>query len=541
MGHLNFLQPPAWLLLLLWPLNVFPAPSLGQESPSQFYDGRHNDISYVPQDIPANIQILYLSYNNLTTIPDRAFSNLKSLATVDLAFNSISYISPKSFLETSVSSLDLCWNQLESFPDLRTLHLSLTFLDVCRNKITTVPSSALQGLRLKSLDLSNNEISEFPDLSYVADSLTVLDLSYNPIQNIKPEFLSRLVNLERLYLENTRLAVVPDFSLMPIPNAMKELHLSRNQITTFPPRVLKTLSHLTELFLAHNQLESVPQSSLTGLSALDSLDLSHNRLSHLPDVRAVQYSLTFLDVSHNDLSRLAESDLPGLVSLMNKLDYLVVKDAHLRTIGDMRSVVHPESDLHLDMSGNNNLVCDCRVAWLKQSNIAKDLKPDSRPCGEPQKFRGARWDSITPETLCEGQPVPEATRPEVKPPPEVKIPFKVESMNDMMQEVEVIPQPMRDGPDHWDGVHVSPIIITKDVDWNFLTDHVTLVCAVAFGTFLWLSIAVYVCVSSRKSKLKTSKDTKAKSPTLMVTEPGAVTFVYRQQETKALKTIPADT
>lgn len=404
MGHLILWRQPSWLLLLVWPLNVLPAPSLGQvESQSHFYDGRHNDLSVLPQDIPLDTQILYLSYNNLTVVPDRAFSDLRSLATVDLAFNGINHISPKSFLETRVSSLDLCWNQLESFPDLRTIHSTLTFLDVCRNRVRNIPTSSLQGLRLKSLDLSNNEIAEFPDLSYIADTLTVLDLSYNPIGSINPQMLSRLSNLERLYLENCRLTSVPDFSLMPIPNAMKELHLSRNQISKFQPRVLKTLSALTELFLAHNQLESVPQSTLTGLTSLDSLDLSHNRLNHLPDIRSIQHSLTFLDLSHNDLSRLTETDVPALVTLMDKLDYLVIKDAHLRILGDLRSAVRQGADLHLDISGNNDLVCDCRLSWIKQSSIVKDLKPESRPCGEPQKYRGARWDSITAQDLCAGQ------------------------------------------------------------------------------------------------------------------------------------------
>ncbi|ELU05776.1 hypothetical protein CAPTEDRAFT_221383 [Capitella teleta] len=538
MGYFNFLQRPTWLLLLVLPFNVLPAPSLGQETPSQFYDGRHNDISFVPTDIPSNTQILYLSYNNLTSIGARAFSKLQALSTVDLAFNSINFISPKSFLETRVSSLDLCWNQLKNFPDLRTLHLSLTFLDLCRNKLTQVPVSVLQGLRLKSIDLSNNEISEFPDFSLLADTLTVIDLSYNPIAKIRPELLTPLVNLERLYLENALLAVVPDFSLMPFPNAMKELHLSRNHIKTFPPRVFKTLSLLTELFLAHNQIESVAESSLTGLTSLDSLDLSHNRMSHLPDIRSVKRSLTFLDLSHNDFSRLAENDIPGLVSLMAKLDYLVVKDAHLRTIGDIRSLVHPESDLHLDMSGNNDLVCDCSLAWIKNSNIAKDLKPDSRPCGQPQKFRGVRWDSISAASLCEGQPIPEPKRPEIKHFTETKVESLVEAVN----EDTGIPQPMRETDDHWNTVHVAPIIITKDVDWSFLTDHVTLVCVVAFGTFLWLSIAIYVCVSTQKKKRKTAKEI-SKSPTMMVSEPGALTFVYRQQETNsgALKSIPADT
>lgn len=31
----------------------------------------------------------------------------------------------------------------------------------------------------------------------------------------------------------------------------------------------------------------------------------------------------------------------------------------------------------------------------------------------------------------------------------------------------VEPIPLRENEDHWDTVHISPVIITKDVDWSF--------------------------------------------------------------------------
>ncbi|XP_036354947.1 leucine-rich repeat-containing protein 4-like [Octopus sinensis] len=90
---------------------------------------RRNLLS-IPQPIPTNVEYLYLSENNISTIKEGVFTGLSNLKKVDLGYNKISRIEKEMF---------------------QGLH-SLEKLELWNNNIATIKEGAFTGLsHLKEL------------------------------------------------------------------------------------------------------------------------------------------------------------------------------------------------------------------------------------------------------------------------------------------------------------------------------------------------------------------------------------------------------
>lgn len=168
------------------------------------------------------MNLLDLSKNKISTIPNDSFKGLSELVTLKLMDNNLT-LSRYSFrgLEGSLKNLNLKGTKQKRVPDsirgLRKLAFldlslngirelpgssgsrtfedldSLTALNLERNLISTLGESAFQGARktLSSLSLLNNLLSEFPVGSiHSLKQLKVLDIGFNLITSI-PEIAFR--------------------------------------------------------------------------------------------------------------------------------------------------------------------------------------------------------------------------------------------------------------------------------------------------------------------------------------------------------------
>jgi len=147
------------------------------------------------------------------------------------------------------------------------------FLLLQGNLLTNSPTleSILGTLtQLEKLDLHDNRLLSFPN--NLPPSLTYLSLRLNGIKFIGKSVLSRLTNLEKLYLDSNNLTNTGvASSAFSSATALKDLVLSNNQLTALPENLPPSLENLRIDF---NSISIVTPTSLQNLNNLLIFDLS---------------------------------------------------------------------------------------------------------------------------------------------------------------------------------------------------------------------------------------------------------------------------
>ncbi|XP_029913760.1 vasorin b [Myripristis murdjan] len=204
-----------------------------------------------------SLEMLDLSQNKLTELPDRVFEPLTSLRNLDLSSNQITYISEECF---------------QGMPLLERLYLY-------SNHIKAIHPAAFNGLeQLLELKLQGNQLTSLPTLSM--PRLLLLDLRFNILPSLGPSDL-QTPNLESLKLAGVGLTSL-DEELMASLRNLHELDISGNQLETFP-LALKEPRGLIHLSLAGNPMGPLKVQDLQNLRDLHELDISSLSLQGLPE------------------------------------------------------------------------------------------------------------------------------------------------------------------------------------------------------------------------------------------------------------------
>lgn len=219
-----------------------------------------NGIESLSQDDFADLnslEMLDLSQNKLTELPDHVFEPLFSLHNLDLSANQIVHISKDSF-----AGLEL-----------------LERLYLYSNLIESIHPAAFDGLQqLLELKLQGNKLTIMPALKL--PHLLLLDLRFNNIPSPGPNDL-QTPKLESLKLGGLGLSSLNEELLGSFKN-LHELDISNNQLTTFPG-VLREARGLVVLSLAGNPIGPVKWEDFEKLSELQELDISNLSLQGLPE------------------------------------------------------------------------------------------------------------------------------------------------------------------------------------------------------------------------------------------------------------------
>ncbi|XP_045175461.2 leucine-rich repeat-containing G-protein coupled receptor 5-like isoform X1 [Mercenaria mercenaria] len=266
-------------------------------------DCTKKNLTSFPEGLDFNTVTLDLSLNEVSSLPERAFSNLTRLEYLFMVSNSISSLSANVF--TGLHKL---------------IHLSLQ-----GNKLQTVPAEALSDLpSLRTLHLDNNQITSVPDNSFkTLRSLSNLRLDVNLLRAIPVTALNQAKNLEAINFEYNQIEEVPDNAFVNLTNLAVAM-LSNNALSNIGDHAFYGLQVLKLLDLSNNRLTEIP-AAINDLPDLFDLSVRENKIEYLADdCFSSNKKLSLLNLKDNPIASCGMNTFSGLPKLVE----LVLSEAH---------------------------------------------------------------------------------------------------------------------------------------------------------------------------------------------------------------------
>ncbi|KAH8267503.1 hypothetical protein KR018_009386 [Drosophila ironensis] len=153
-------------------------------------------------EMPKTVELLDLSYNDITSIDDESFKTTVHLLNLTLAHNAIHTLYADAFSEVHLLRyLDLSYNRLEQIDEhLLEANTKLIYLNLEGNKLASLGRGPLlRSPSLRSLNLRNSQVNQLgPELLSALPRLRHLNLAQNLLLTLSaadfyaPRFLSYL-------------------------------------------------------------------------------------------------------------------------------------------------------------------------------------------------------------------------------------------------------------------------------------------------------------------------------------------------------------
>ena len=262
---------------------VFESLSQALQTPESVEKLRLIDIKLnkIPQEIFqfSNLKQLYLTANQISTLPDSFFYKLPQLEVLDLSHN-----------------------QLNRMPEGLTVAKSLQYLNLSFNRLGSLPSTISDLSNLQILNISHNPFKALPQEIFYLNYLRRLFLDGIRLDSV-PSIFTRLGNIEWLSLENTNLRQFP-MTLLDM-TSLSYINLASNQIKQIPGSI-NVLGNLLNLDLSNNPIQELPDEIFDKLS-LKALDIAGTKVSKIPDNIENSLELVWLEMGSTPIQKLPET------------------------------------------------------------------------------------------------------------------------------------------------------------------------------------------------------------------------------------------
>ena len=323
-----------------------------------FIDGESGD----------EIQILYLSYNNLQETPSHDYmKRMVKLGYLDCSSNKLEVVHSLG-KEISPATLIFDYNNIET--------------------ITVEEGDYFCGMsQLETFSCSNNRLKRLPDLFSARSIYTMLsaDFSSNEITELENGNEWRGINTETLNLANNRLASLPK-RIMQSGSSVQVLMLSANGMRTIEEGALTGANskQLTTIDLSFNRLKELPYNdfSITNIPYLYGIDLSSNAFEAFPYAPLTVDRLTVLSIrqQRDDEGNRTLKEWPTGIGTHKSMAALYIGSNDLRRIDD---TISPYI-LLFEIKDNPNISIDlstvCPYIEMGYYQLIYDSTQDIRGC-----------------------------------------------------------------------------------------------------------------------------------------------------------------
>lgn len=209
-------------------------------------------------------------------------------------------------------------------------------------------------------------------------------------------------NIEDLDLSENLLLGPLGPKTFPKMDALKDLQLGHNLISSIKLGALEGLIKLQSLSLHHNQIDVIEDHAFSQLFNLKTLDLSNNRIVAVSGASLAHLSrLNDINLSNNYLRALTAD----LISPLKNLRTLKLDDNDISIVsGDALKNITVLKEFSL---ADNPLNCDCSLEdfslWLTNSALSQNDK-ESAVCATPPSLENGLLVEIRSENLiCGGE------------------------------------------------------------------------------------------------------------------------------------------
>lgn len=157
-------------------------------------------VTKIPAELISSTVMNYCS-RHLTQMVPSAFSELKSLTSLQLCCNSLTEVPQEICLLRRLETLSLSNNKLKSLPATIGYLINLENLYLDRNQLVTLPRSISGLTKLKVLSLAANQFTEIPRSVMILTRLVTLECDRNPNLRGVPAEITRFSQLGRFHVE----------------------------------------------------------------------------------------------------------------------------------------------------------------------------------------------------------------------------------------------------------------------------------------------------------------------------------------------------
>ncbi|GLH11834.1 Toll-like receptor Tollo [Gryllus bimaculatus] len=270
------------------------------------YSELHDLPAHTFQQLGLSIHTLMLNHDNLSALPEEAFSGLGRTEYLSLADNVLTLV-PRAALRhmPRLRTLDLGRGAVAALHhgDLQELE-ALEELQLGHNRLRELNGSLLPLRALRCLNLTHNRFERFSLREILGlRRLFVIDLSANNISALAGHVAQNVVDAEtrvvELRLEHNRLRAL-DGALMGL-HGLQRLNLSHNLLEQIMPDDLIGLEGLRVLDISFNRLKTLEETSKTFLPSLEGLFASNNLLTSLQQDFHGLPTLCWADLANNQI------------------------------------------------------------------------------------------------------------------------------------------------------------------------------------------------------------------------------------------------